>query len=417
MRARVAVAAVAAFAVWQVWSTHAAISTPVAEVSPAQTPGGAVTIHAARLIDGHGKTIENATIEVRDSKIVAIDQRKGPYTYDFPTATLLPGLIDVHTHFDWHFGPDGKYPPRNETPEQRDAAIAENLRLTIMAGFTTIQNVGNAADKAWREKTAAGTVPGPRILTSLGSIQNQSWTVDQIRERVRLFKSDGADLIKIFGSESSRSGGAPTLSQEQMDAACGEANAVGLRTLVHAHAAEAVMRATRAGCTQVEHGAYADQAALDLMKQHNTFFDPNIGLVTQNYIENKARYLTTTGSYTEDAFVAMEKLIPEKVRAFKLALATPGLRMPMGTDAVAGADGQNAREIVARVKDGGQKPMDAIIGATSLAAESMRMEKVFGSLTPGLEADIIAVTGNPLTDITAVQKVTFVMKGGKVIKK
>ena len=113
----------------------------------------------------------------------------------------------------------------------------------------------------------------------------------------------------------------------------------------------------------------------------------------------------------------MDKLIPEKVRAFKLALATPGLRMPMGTDAVAGAHGQNAREIVARVKDGGQKPMDAIIGATSLAAESMRMENVFGSLVSGLEADIIAVTGDPLTDIGAVRSVTFVMKGGKVIKK
>ena len=271
-------------------ATSSGLQTP----APTSAAAGVVTIHAARLIDGRGKTIDNATIEVRGSKIVAIDQRKGPYMYDIPNSTLLPGLIDVHTHVDWHFGPDGKYPARNETPEQRDAAIAENLRLTIMAGFTTIQNVGNAADKSWREKTAAGTVPGPRILTSLGSISNG--TPDAIRARVQQFKNDGADLIKIFASESSRTGGAPTLSQEQLDAACGEANTLGLRTLVHAHAAEAVMRATRAGCTQVEHGAFADQAALDLMNERHTFFDPNIGLVTQNYIENKPRFLSASAA-------------------------------------------------------------------------------------------------------------------------
>jgi imidazolonepropionase-like amidohydrolase len=387
-------------------------ANPIASKIDAQ--GDSVTIHAARLFDGRGKMLDNATIEVRGSKIVAVDQRKGPYTYDLPTATLLPGFIDVHTHIDWHFGPDGKYPARNETPEQRDAAVAENLVATLLAGFTTVQNVGSMGDAALRAATAGGAKIGPRILTSLGSIN--SGTPEQIRARVQQFKKDGADLIKIFASESVRTGGAPTLSQEQLDAACGEANAQGLRTLVHAHAAEAIMRATRAGCTQVEHGAFANEEALALMKARGTFFDPNIGLVTQNYIENKPRFLTPTGGYSEEGFAAMEKAIPEKIRAFRLAVAS-GVRMPMGTDAVAGAHGQNAREIVARVKDGGQKPVDALIGATSLAAESMRMDKQFGSLAAGLEADIIAVAGNPLTDITAVRTVVFVMKGGKVYKK
>jgi imidazolonepropionase-like amidohydrolase len=388
------------------------LSTGLLSQSPAAP--APITIQAARLVDGRGKVLTNATIEVRGSKIAAIDQRKGPYTYDLGTATLLPGLIDVHTHVDWHFGPDGKYPARNETPEQREAAIAENLRLTIMAGFTTIQNVGSAGDKVLREGTASGRIIGPRILTSLGSISNG--TPDAIRARVKQFKADGADLIKIFASESSRTGGAPTLSQEQLDAACGEANAQGLRTLVHAHAAEAVMRATRAGCTEVEHGAFANEEALALMKSRGTFFDPNIGLVTQNYLENKAHFLSTTGSYTEDGFAAMEKALPEKVNAFHLAVKS-GVRMPMGTDAVAGAHGQNAREIVARVKDGGQTPMEAIVGATSMSALSMRMEKELGALAAGLEADIIAVNGDPIADITKIRDVVFVMKGGKVYRK
>ncbi len=240
-------------------------------------------------------------------------------------------------------------------------------------------------------------------------------TPDQLRERIRQLKADGADLIKLFASESIRTGGAPTMSQEQLDAACGEANALGLRTIVHAHAAEAVIRVTQAGCTQVEHGAYASDEALALMKARGTYFDPNIGLVLQNYIENKARFLSPTGSYTEEGFAFMEKAVGIKGEMFGRALKS-GVKMPLGTDAVAGAHGQNAREIVARVGEG-QKPMDGIISATSLAAESMRLGDRIGSLVAGYEADIIAVSGNPLDDIAKMRTVVFVMKGGVVHKK
>ena len=379
----------------------------------------AVTIHAARLFDGRGQTVQNATIEVAGDRIVFVGQRSGPYTYELGDVTLMPGMIDVHTHVDWHFGPDGRYPARNETPEQRQAAIAENLRATLHAGFTTIQNVGNAGDKALRDAIAAGTLVGPRLLTSLGQVSGSGrggpLSPDQLRERVRQLKTDGADVIKVFASESIRTGGAPTMTQEQLDAVCGEAKTVGLRTLVHAHAAEAIMRATRAGCTQVEHGAYASDESLALMKARGTYFDPNIGLVLQNYIENKARYLSPSGSYTEEGFAFMEKAVGEKGEMFKRALKS-GVKMPLGTDAVAGAHGQNAREILVRVLDGGQSPVDGLISATSLAAESLGLGKTLGTLGPGFEADIIAVAGNPTRDIRALQQVVFVMQRGKVHK-
>jgi imidazolonepropionase-like amidohydrolase len=331
---------------------------------------------------------------------------------------MMPGLIDVHTHVDWHFGPDGKYPARGETPEQRQAAIAENLKQTLLNGFTTVQNVGNAGDKTLRESVAAGSLTGPRIVTSLGQVQaggrGGPATPDQLRDRVRQLKADGADVVKIFASQSIRTGGAPTMTQEQLDAACGEANALGIRTVVHAHAAEAIIRVVRAGCTQVEHGAYASDEALALMKARGTYFDPNIGLVLQNYIENKARFLSPTGSYTAEGFAFMEKAVGVKGEMFRRALKS-GVKMPLGTDAVAGAHGQNAREILARVEEG-QTPMDAIISATSLAAESLRMSDRIGSLRPGYEADIIAVAGDPIKDIRTMRKVVFVMKAGVVHK-
>ncbi len=376
-------------------------------------PPGATTIHAARLLDGTGKVLDNATIEVRDGKIVAVDQRKGPYTHDLGNVTLMPGLIDVHTHFDWHFGPDGKYPARNETPEQRRAAIEKNLLDTLHAGFTTIQNLGNAGDKAFRDEIAAGTLKGPRVITSLGQINRG--TPDELRQRVRDLKANGADVVKIFASESIRTGGAPTMTPEQLEAVCGEAKAQGLRSVVHAHAAEAIIRVVNAGCSQVEHGAYASDEALKLMKDKGVFFDPNIGLVLQNYVENKDKYLSPTGSYTEEGFAFMEKAVGIKGEMFKRALKS-GVRMPLGTDAVAGAHGQNAREIIARVEEG-QPARDAVIGATSLAAESLGLGKDIGTLAPGFAADIVAVAGDPLRDIKVMRSVTVVMKAGKVEKK
>jgi imidazolonepropionase-like amidohydrolase len=284
-----------------------------------------------------------------------------------------------------------------------------------MAGFTTVQSVGAASDKPLRDAIARGSLPGPRLLTSLGQISNPKMTPDQIRDDIRKKKADGADLIKIFASASIREGGTPTLTQEQLDAACGEARTQGLRSMVHAHSPEAMMRAARAGCTVVEHGALATAEAFKLLAEKGVWFDPNIGLVTQNYLENRKRFLGI-GSYTEEGFAAMEKALGLKSAMFGMALKTPGLKMVMGTDAVAGAHGRNVNETIERIKEG-QKPMEAIVAMTSAAAQSMALDKVTGAIAPGLEADLVAVEGDPLTDAQALTRVRFVMKGGKIYKR
>jgi imidazolonepropionase-like amidohydrolase len=380
--------------------------------------GGAaqpVTIRAARLIDGIGNTMENAVVEVTGSKITAIDQRAGPVTYDLGDVTLMPGMIDVHVHLQWIFGPDGRYGGRGVLPSYTTDAILDNARATLMAGFTTIQSLGWAGDKGLRDAVNAGTINGPRIITSLSQIQGGNNTPEQLRERVRQAKADGADVIKFFASASIRDGGRMNVTQEQVEAVCSEAKALGLRTLVHAHSAESVIASVKAGCTQIEHGMFVDDAAIKAMADAHVYFDPNIGLVLQNYIEHHDEY-DGAGNFNEDSFAAMQAAIPKGVEVFKKALAA-GIKMPMGTDAVAGAHGHNAREIIARVQKGGQKPMDAIIGATSLSAESMNLGNQIGTLKPGYDADIIAVAGDPVKDITHLRDVSFVMRVGRVMKK
>jgi imidazolonepropionase-like amidohydrolase len=379
---------------------------------------GTVVLRAARLFDGvSNQLIQNATVTVSNGKITAVGKAEGPVT-DLGDVTLMPGMIDVHTHIDWHFGPDGLYGRRTgspvETPEQRSAAIAANMKATVLAGFTTIQNLGNQGDGALRSAVAAGTMVGPRVITSLGQLQPGNRTPDQLREAVRASKTAGADVIKTFASGSIRDGGKLNVTQEQLDAVCQEARAQGLRAVVHAHDPASIIAAVKAGCSQIEHGVFADDSAIAAMKAANVFFDPNIGLVLQNYIENKAKFLGS-GNYTEEGFAFMEKAVPTLGPIFKKALDA-GLRMPMGTDAVAGAHGQNAREAIARVA-AGQRPIDAMKGATSVAAESLRMGDTIGRLAPGYVADIIAVAGDPTRDISALRSVRFVMAQGRIIQK
>jgi imidazolonepropionase-like amidohydrolase len=381
----------------------------------AQQSGLATTIRARQVIDGRGGVTNNATVTVVDGKITRVGPASGTPTIDLGNLTLLPGFIDTHVHIGWHFDDKGRYHSGPEPAEQAALYGAENAYVTLMAGFTTVQSVGSLSDKPVRDAINRGVLPGPRILSSLGQISNQKWTTDQIREQIRKLKAEGADLIKIFASASIRDGGVPTLSQEQVDAACGEARAQGLRSMVHAHSPESMMRAARAKCTVVEHGGLANAEALKALADGGVFFDPNIGLVTQNYLENKARFLGI-GNYTEEGFASMEKALGLRGPMFSTALKTPGLKIVMGTDAVAGAHGQNIRELLERVKVG-QKPMEAIVGMTSLAAQSMALDKELGAIAMGLNADLVAVEGDPLQDITALQRVRFVMRNGKVYKR
>src|SRR5205807_4672315 len=224
----------------------------------------------------------------------------------------------------------------------------------LMAGFTTVQSVGAPNDVALRDAIAKGTLPGPRILTAVEPLEGQgeaTGTPEQIRAFIRKQKAAGADLIKIFASESIRKGGGMTLSQEQLNAACDEANKQGLRTLVHAYK-EAVGAAARAGCTEVEHGTLATDDDLKILAEHGAYFDPQAGLVIENYLANRERFLGTSG-YTEEGFAAMERALSLDHDIVRRAVKIPGLKVVFGTDALAGAHGRNAEEFIDRVRDAG----------------------------------------------------------------
>ena len=375
-----------------------------------------IRIRAATVLDGTGKVLRNATIVVQGSKITAIETSgSGAATYDLGPLTVIPGMIDVHAHVGWHFDKDGRYAARRGDPAEEILYSAENAYTTLLAGFTTIQSPGQANDVQLRDAIARGIFPGPRILTSIRQINEDSGTPDEIREKVRQLKKDGADVVKIFASASIRDGGKQTMTDAQIQAVCGEAKAQAMRTMVHAHSPESIKASVNAGCDQIEHGVFATDEVLKLMADKGVYFDPNVGVVLQNYLRNKAKFLGI-GNYNEEGFAYMQKGLALNEAMIKRAVATPNLKMVLGTDAVAGAHGRNADEIVERVKQGGQKPMDGIISATSMAARSMRLEKTIGTLASGYEADLVALDGDPLQDITAVRRVAFVMRGGKVYK-
>lgn len=380
--------------------------------------GRRIVIAASTVLDGKGHTMQDVGIEVEGAKIVAVKPRRdGPVDYDLRGLTVLPGWIDAHDHITWIFGKDGKNAGMEGTTQEDAYKAASNAWLTLMAGFTTIQSVGAGNDVPLRDAIAKGKIPGPRILTAIEPLVGRgeaTGTPEQIRAFVRKQKEAGADVIKIFASESIRLGGGMTLSQEQLNAACDEARRVGLRTLVHAYKA-AVRAASLAGCTQVEHGTLAGDDDLKLLAARGTYFDPQCGLVIENYMQNRERYIGTEG-YTAEGFAAMEKILPADHEIVQHAVKTPGLKVVLGTDAVAGAHGRNAEEFIDRVRDCGVEPMAAMVSANSLGAEALGMGGQIGSIEPGLEADIIALEGNPLKDITAVRRVVFVMKGGVVYK-
>jgi imidazolonepropionase-like amidohydrolase len=382
----------------------------------AQAP--AVVLRTSTLLDGTGQVLSNRDVIVRDGHIAEIlpagSEAIGMEVVDLRGMTLMPGMIDTHVHVGWHFDEDGRL-ARGGDPQVRVMHAAENAYTMLMAGFTTVQSLGGGEDGPLRDAIARGVLPGPRIITSLGSVSAATGGPRQLRSAVREFAENGADVIKIFGSESIRTGGAPTLTQEQLDAACGEAAARGLRAVVHAHGNESARRASLAGCTTIEHGALLDRETLEFLAEHGTFYDPNIHLIFQNYFDNEERYLGI-GGYTEEGFEQMRAAVPRALEAFRTALTVQGLNTVFGTDAVAGAHGRNAEELVYRVEVGGQSGLDAVTSATSLAAESLGMGDEIGRIAPGFIADLIAVDGDPTEDIEALSRVRWVMTGGRVVR-
>jgi imidazolonepropionase-like amidohydrolase len=377
-----------------------------------------IVIKTGTLIDGKGHVLKNQEIVIEGGKITSIESANQKPTVDLSAMTVMPGWIDTHVHITWYFNKEGRFeagPGRGgkTTPAQATLYGAGNAYATLMGGFTTIQCPGAPQDADLRDMIAAGTIPGPRILTSLHQITENSGTPEHIRELVDQYKAEGADLVKLFATASIRDGGKMTATVDQINATCGEAKAQGLRTIVHAHASDGARAAVMAGCTSIEHGTFLDDATLQLIKDHGVYFDPNF-LVLHNYLDNKAKFLGI-GNYNEEGFAYMEKGLPLVADVYRRARKL-GLKIILGTDAVAGAHGRNAEEFIYRVKDGGDKPMNVLMSGTSVAAESLGLGDKIGSLAPGMEADLVATQGNPLDDITAVRRVMFVMKHGQIYK-
>jgi len=296
--------------------------------------------------------------------------------------------------------------------------MASNAWVTLMAGFTTVQSMGSPAEARLRDAIAQGRLPGPRILSAIEPLTGQgekTGTPDEIRAYIRKQKEAGADFIKVYAAGGMRQG-AMTMSQEQLNAACDEARKQGLRTLVHAYR-EAVAAATLAGCTQIEHGLGASDDDLKMMAERGTYFDPQAGLLLETYLEFKEKYVGAPHfPKTLDDFSPMKEILPMNHDLIRRALKIQGLKIVFGIDAVAGAHGRNAEEFIDRVRDCGVDPMATLVSANSLGAEALGMGRQIGSIEPGLQADIIALDGDPLKDITAVRRVVFLMKGGIVYK-
>jgi len=390
----------------------------VAQVAPIPAPPrptGPVVILASHALDGHGGRLRNVRIGVADGRITSLAAPDAGTVIDLRGYTVLPGWIDTHVHLASHFDRDGRIATDKEPPVEGAMEIAQAAWDSLMGGFTTVQSVGDPSEKPLRDAIRDHGFPGPRVLTSLAWIEGDPTTTpEELRALVRSRKAQGADLIKIFASSSQRVGATPTFTEDQLRILCDEARAVGLRSMVHAYRSQ-VSAAARAGCREIEHATYATTEEIAEAVRAGAFISPQVGLVVQNYLDNKDRYLDV-GNYTEDGMVTMARDIPEDFRVCTTAVHMPGAKVVFSTDSTAGAHGRNAEEFIGRVKYCGQSPMAALVSANAVAAEALGMGDRLGRLAPGYEADIIALDGDPLEDLTAVRRVVFVMRGGVVYK-
>lgn len=373
-----------------------------------------IVIQTGTILDGKGGVLKDQQIVIEGSEIRSVGAGKAKPDYDLRGLTVMPGWIDTHIHLNWHLDANNKSVNNGGKPEEMALATAADAWITLSGGFTTVQSVGALVDADVRDFVKRGLLPGPRILTSMRQIQgtNQDKTrpdPEALREVVRKLKQDGADVIKLFATTGLGAGGEQSMTDEQIQAVCGEAKAVGLRSVVHAIGDAGARAAVLAGCTSIEHGTFIKDETLDLMAQRGTFFDPNL-LVLHNYLDNRQSYAFPAASLaTIEKGIAPTEDVLRRARAHKVKIV-------FGTDAVAGSHGRNAEEFVYRVHDAHDKPMDEIISATSMSADSLGLGKEIGTIAPGFQADLVATDGNPLDDITAVRRVVFVMKAGKIYR-
>lgn len=399
-------------------------------------------IKASRLIDGTGApAIEDAIIIVTGDSITAVGKAgtmavpTGARTIDLSGFTVMPGLIDCHDHITGVPGDGGDTQELRETDAHKAIYGVVHSKVTLDAGFTTIRDVGGSySTVALRDSIAKGLVPGPRMWVATRSIgitgghgDINGWSpnlllpgtaeiadgIEDVRKAVRKQIKFGADLIKVVASGGILSvGDSPSsvqYSYEELKTIVDEAGHSGRKVAAHAHGAQSIKDATRAGVASIEHGSLVDDEGIKLMKEHGTFMVPT--LYTLDYIVDEGAQ-TGTPAYAVDKAQAMMKLQRANLRnAYQ-----NGVRFAYGTDAGVFPHGRNAKDFAILVDQLGVAPLDAIKLATTSAAELIGVADKLGALKPGLWADIVAVEGNPLTNIRLLEDVRFVMKGGVVYK-
>ena len=411
----------------------------LAQQSAAQQSSKVVAIHAGHVLDVKtGKMLSDQTIVIADGKIVSIGEAasaKAPadaHRIELPNATILPGLIDAHTHLT--FDPTFGYERLAISIPRETLTGAKNARLTLQAGFTTVRNVGadGYSDVALRDAINAGDVPGPRMLVSGPALSITGGHCDNnllpyeyhateggvadgiaaVQHKVRENIKYGSDLIKVCatGGVLSR-GDDPQASQytlEEMKAIVADAHRLGRKVAAHAHGAQGILWASQAGVDSIEHGSYIDDAGIAEMKKNGTYLVPTLYLGDW-MIDNAG--LTHLPDFL---LVKAKEVIPAARKNIAHAFAS-GVKVAFGTDAAVYPHGLNAHEFAVMVKLG-LTPLQAIQAATINASDLLGWSGKVGSLDPGAWADIVAVDGDPLKDVTTLERVKFVMKGGEVVR-
>jgi imidazolonepropionase-like amidohydrolase len=407
----------------------------------AQTPH-VTAIKCGRLFDGRSETlVQNAVILVEGEKITAVGPNlsipSGAEVVDLSSATVLPGLIDCHVHLTMELRGDWPNAPVRQT--EADTAIASTVyaRRTLEAGFTTVRNLGASAfvDVSLRRAIDSGVVPGPRMVCAANAIGMTGGHADtngfrpglldrgpeqgiangpeQIREAVRYQVKYGATVIKIMATGGVLSEGdeigAQQYTEDEMRAAVDEAHRLGRRVAAHAHGTSGLKAAVRAGVDSIEHGSILDDEAIALMKEHGTFLVPT--LLAGTTVEAAARDGSLPAFAREKALHAAS----EMRRSFRKAVDA-NVKVAFGTDSGVSAHGQNAREFSLMVANG-LRPIQALFAATRDAAALLGWQDRVGSIEPGKYADIVAVPGDPLQDVSVMERVSFVMKGGRIVKR
>jgi imidazolonepropionase-like amidohydrolase len=422
-------------ALFAVLSWVASTDQPAAKVD--------VVIHAGRVIDGVGTTArEKASVLIAGDRIAAIQDGwqtpAGAKVIDLRSSTVLPGLIDCHTHITGEGTGNAIVRAATETPLDDAVRSTVYAKRTLNAGFTTIRNVGaeGGADVALKRGIDAGIVEGPRIWTARttlsitgghgdqGGLRPDLWaaptwmdgvvdSADDARKAVRYQHKYGADLIKITATGGvlsiGDSGDAQQFTDEEMRAIVEAAHLLGMKVAAHAHGKAGINAAIRAGVDSIEHGTYGDAESFKLFKERGAYLVPTI-LAGKTVAE----LATIPGHFHPTVQAKAAKIGPLIQDMFRQAYAA-GVKIAFGTDSGVSNHGDNAREFGYMV-EAGMPAAEAILAATRNAADLIGASDRIGSLQPGRFADVIAVAGNPLTDISELRRVTFVMKGGKVMK-